>query len=65
MTDSDENLLPEVSDRRICPNCGKDIPEGTAVVHGPASFCSLNCVASYSSADFSERARRLAAAARQ
>lgn len=65
MTDSDDNRISEGPNPRICPNCGKSIPEGTAVVHGPASFCSLDCVASYSSADFNERARRLAAAARQ
>jgi hypothetical protein len=61
--DSDE--LARLSKVRVCPNCAKQIPEGTAVVRAGGSFCSLNCVASYFAAEFQERARRLDIASRQ
>jgi len=49
---------------KVCPGCAKEIAEGVAVVRGSASFCSLDCVAVYHAAELSERARRLAASAR-
>ena len=61
--DSDE--LTRLSRLGICPNCAKQIPEGTAVVRGGGSFCSLDCIASYFAAEFKERARRLDIASRQ
>jgi hypothetical protein len=57
-------MLRKLREAHICPNCGSKIPAGTAMVHGPGSFCSLDCVALFSEAAFSERAKRLAAAAR-
>jgi hypothetical protein len=60
---SDEEVrLNEFRQAGICPNCGKPIPEGTAVARGPGAFCSLECVALFHNAEFSERAKRLAAA---
>jgi hypothetical protein len=61
--DSEEYSLKSLAKMGICPNCGSQIPTGTAVVFGPGSFCSLDCVAKFNSAEFSERARRLAAGA--
>ena len=63
--ESDSETLRQLSKLGVCPNCGKPIPEGTALVRGGGSFCTLGCVASYFSKEFSERARRLAEAARQ
>jgi hypothetical protein len=40
------------------------IPKGASVIRGPGAFCSLECVALFYEADFSERARRLAIAVR-
>jgi hypothetical protein len=65
MPDSEADGLENLSDARVCPNCGETIPEGTAVVRGKGSFCSLDCVASYHQAEFAERVKRLTAAARQ
>jgi hypothetical protein len=62
---SDEDVhLKELGQAGICPNCGKLIPEGTAVARGSGSFCSLECIALFYQAEFSERARRLSAASR-
>jgi hypothetical protein len=47
-----------------CANCGTTIPEGAVQVWAGASFCSLDCVAVFGKLEFSERARRLAASAR-
>ncbi len=64
VSSSDEvSGLTELRKAGICPNCGKRIAKGTAQVRGPGAFCSLDCVASFYSAEFSERARRLASAA--
>jgi len=60
----EEVRLHELRQAGICPNCGESIPEGTAVTRGRGSFCSLECVALYHQAEFSERVRRLAAASR-
>jgi len=48
----------------ICPNCGVLIVEGKSVIRGAGSFCSLECVAFYYQAEFSERVRRIAVALR-
>src|SRR5664280_1441845 len=64
VTISESDHLAELSKAGICPNCGKPIAKGKSVVRGAGAFCSLDCVASYYQAEFSERARRLAAAAR-
>lgn len=65
MADQDDNRPEELTDEPVCPNCLKVIEEGTAVIRGAASFCSLECVAAYHQAEFSERVRRIAAAAKQ
>jgi hypothetical protein len=52
------------TDSRRCTNCGTTIPEGAIQVWAGASFCSLDCVAIFGNLEFSERARRLAASAR-
>jgi hypothetical protein len=65
MANQDDNHPEEMSDEPVCPNCSKVIEEGTAVIRGAASFCSLECVAAYHQAEFSERARRIATAAKQ
>lgn len=64
MSSSEADRLTELSKEGVCPNCGRSIPEGTAVARGPGSFCSLECVALFHNAEFSERARRLTAASR-
>ena len=64
MADSKDDVLAELRMSGICPNCGKSIAESKTVARGGGSFCSLDCVASFFQAEFSERARRLAAAAR-
>jgi hypothetical protein len=63
--ESDSETLRQLSKLGVCPNCGNRIPKGTAVVRGAGSFCSLNCVASYFSKEFNERARLLERIARQ
>jgi hypothetical protein len=60
----EDDRLNELRQAGICPNCGKPIPEGTAVVRGPGSFCTLDCVASFYQAEFNVRAKRLVAASR-
>jgi len=65
MAGLERDRLLELARQGICPNCGKTIAEGTSVVRGPGLFCSLDCVASFHHAEFNERARRLASAARQ
>lgn len=63
--ESDSEELARLSKLGVCPNCAKHIPEGHSIVRGGGTFCSLDCVAAYFAAEFSERARRLARAARQ
>lgn len=64
VTDSEQNArLAELRQAGICPNCGKKILEGTAVVRGRASFCSLKCVALFNESAFIEQARKLKSAA--
>ena len=65
MADSDEDdSLRKMRREGVCPNCGKAIPTGDAVVRGSGTFCSLECVASFYEAELSAKAKRLAAAAR-
>lgn len=64
LADSEEDYLLQLKEAGICPNCGNPTMDGRRVVRGEGIFCSLDCVASYYAAEFSERARRLAAAAR-
>jgi hypothetical protein len=62
VTDPESELLSRLSRQGICPNCGKVIPEGQAVVRGVGRFCGLECVALFHQQEFTERARRLKAA---
>ena len=64
MKDSEADRLVELSTAGFCPDCGKTIEEGKAVVRGKGRFCDLECVASHHAAEFIERAKRLAIAAR-
>jgi hypothetical protein len=64
MRTPEDDKLADFAEWGICPNCGVSITEGTTVVRGSGVFCSLNCVASFFAAEFKERARRLAIAAR-
>src|SRR5260370_1178594 len=46
MAQSEEKYLLELWDKDVCPNCGKDIPEGTRVGSGKkreGGFCTLDC----------------------
>jgi len=64
MARSEEDYLRELWDKNICPNCGKDIPEGKRVGSGKKSeggFCSLDCYASYYKGALIERAKKAAA----
>jgi hypothetical protein len=69
MSLSEREYLLELWRRNICPNCGKNIPEGTRVDRGnkaDGGFCSLDCFAKYRKIELPERAKRVAAlAARQ
>jgi hypothetical protein len=65
VADVDEDgRLRKLRQEGVCPNCGKAIPAGDAVVRGSGTFCSLECVAPFYRAELSERAKRLASAAR-
>jgi hypothetical protein len=47
----------------LCPNCGKNIPEGGRVESGvkaEGGFCSLDCYAEYYEAELIERAEKIA-----
>jgi hypothetical protein len=60
---SEEKYRLQLWDLNICPNCGKEIPEGTRVGSGrkgEGGFCSLDCYANFYQLEFSERARCLA-----
>jgi hypothetical protein len=64
MADSEQNVLLELWEMNVCPQCGKDIPEGTRVGSGRRSeggFCSLSCYADFYGSDLIERAKRAAA----
>jgi hypothetical protein len=50
--------LLELWDANICPNCGKEIPEGTRLGSGTkkdGGFCSLDCYCDYRAAHLTER----------
>lgn len=47
---------------KVCPWCGKNIPEGTRVGSGRKSeggFCSLDCYTKYYALELQERAKRV------
>jgi hypothetical protein len=58
----EEDQLKKLSERGVCPNCGKMIAEGNRHVYGRGAFCSLDCVAEYNAAELIERHRRITAA---
>lgn len=63
MLKSERDYLLELWDKNICPNCGKNIPEGTRVGAGnkaKGGFCSLGCFARYYEQELKERARKVA-----
>lgn len=62
MAESEQSCLLELWDKNICPNCGKNIPEGKRVGSGKKSeggFCSLDGYAEYYKTDLIERHKRL------
>lgn len=63
MNHSDEEAyLLDFWVKNRCPNCGRDIPDGTRVGSGKKSeggFCSLNCYAEYYKLELSEKLKRL------
>jgi hypothetical protein len=59
MAKAEQEYLLELRGRNICPNCGKNIPEGTCVAYGAGGFCSLDCVAEYNKQELLERAKRV------
>ncbi len=59
MTDFESDNLAGLPNAGECPTCGSVISEGTAVVRGARSFCSLDCVATFYEVEFSKRARQL------
>jgi hypothetical protein len=63
MAKSEREYLLDLWDRNICPNCGKDIAEGTRVGSGKKSeggFCSLDSYAAYYKTDLIQRAKKIA-----
>lgn len=53
--------ITEATRTGTCPQCGKVIPEGTAIGtgrHEDGRFCSLDCVALFHGPTFVERHRR-------
>jgi hypothetical protein len=68
MGSAEEDYLLELWDKNICPQCGKNIPEGTRVGRGSkgkGGFCSLKCVATYYELELVERAKKVAALAQR
>jgi len=64
MFENMEQYLLDLWGKNVCPNCGKDIPEGHRVGSGRKSdggFCSLDCYARFYEAELTERARRVQA----
>jgi hypothetical protein len=65
MAESEQEFLLELWGKNICPNCGREIPQGTRVGSGKKSeggFCSLDCYTEYYNVDLVERARKAASA---
>ncbi len=68
MSESEHGYLLELWDKNICPNCGKNIPEGRRVgsgKKGEGGFCSLDCYAEYYNTDLIERHKRIVALAQR
>jgi len=68
MAESEQNYLLELWDKGICPNCGRNIPEGKRVGSGRKSdggFCSLDCYGEYHKAALTERHKKAIAAAKR
>ena len=66
MSDTEQNVLLELWELNVCPNCGKTIPQGTRVGSGKKSeggFCSLTCYSEFYASDLIERAKRAASVA--
>ncbi len=66
MADTEAQYLLELWDKRICPFCGKSIPDGKAIGGGKLAdgrFCSLGCYNDYHHAEIIERAKRIQALA--
>jgi hypothetical protein len=64
MAESEPDYILELWGKNICPNCGKNIAEGTRVGSGRKSeggFCSLDCYADFYKTDLVERAKRVSA----
>jgi hypothetical protein len=59
---SEQESLRELKERGICPNCGKLLQPQQKFPRGAGVFCSLECVAQYHEAEFSERAKKIATA---
>jgi hypothetical protein len=52
--------------KKICKNCGKDIPSGSVIGSGKKSegiFCSLGCFTEYNKDKLLEKARKVQALA--
>ncbi len=62
MDNSEQESLRELKEKGICPNCGKLLQSQQKFPRGTGVFCSLECVAQYYEAEFSERAKKIAAA---
>ena len=63
MGTTEDAYLLELWEQNICPNCGKNIPDGTRVGSGRKSeggFCSLDCYADFYQLELSVRAQRIA-----
>lgn len=59
MARSEREYLRELAGKNICPNCGKQIPEGKRHPYGAGVFCSLDCVAEFNAAELVERAKKI------
>jgi len=59
MAQSEPEYLRELARKNICPNCGKQIPEGKRHPYGAGVFCSLDCVAEFNATELVERAKKI------
>jgi hypothetical protein len=59
MAQSERGYLRELAGKNICPNCGKQIPEGKRHPYGAGVFCSLDCAAEFNAAELVERAKKI------
>lgn len=60
---SEREYLRELARKNICPNCGKQIPEGKCHPYGAGVFWSLDCVAEFNATELVERAKNINALA--